>query len=369
MGGGDQGGEYQGGVTRRASLQHAREKIPVLYSKITSPEKLAPMIRRRKLLVALGAGALAAPFGVFAQQPAKVARIGFLGSGSAASTATRVDALRAGLRELGYVEGTNLLFEFRWADGNYDRLPGLAAELVNLKVDLIVTHGTPGARAAKQATAAIPIIMATTGDAVATGLIASLARPGGNITGSSYFSPELNAKQLELLKEALPRIRRVAVLFNSDNAVKVTMFQAMEATARALKLEMQKFDVRGPGDFNGAFAGMKKRGVDAVAVVDDPMIIANAAAVASLAGKHRLPSIGFSAFAEGGGLMAYGVNFPALFRRAATFADKILKGAKPGDIPVEQPTRFEMIINMKTAKALGVKFPNSILVQATRVIE
>ncbi len=328
------------------------------------------MINRRKLIIALGAGALAAPLAAFAQLPAaRMHRIGFLGSASAATYARQLEGLRAGLRELGYVEGKNLVIEFRWAEGNYDRLPELAAELVGLKVDLIVTHGTPGTRAAKQVTTTIPIVMAVSGDAVTTGLVASFARPGGNITGSSHFSPELNAKQLELLKDALPRIRRVAVLFNSGNAVNATALQAMEVTAKSLKLELQPFDVRSPGDFNSAFAEMSKRRVEAVAIVDDPMLIANAGAIASLAAKHRIPSIGFSALAEAGGLMAYGVNFPELFRRAALFVDKILKGAKPSDIPVEQPTKFDMIVNMKTAKALGIKIPNSILVRTDKVIK
>jgi len=327
------------------------------------------MNKRRKLVFALGAGAFVAPLGSFAQQPVKIARIGWLGSNSAAASATRVDALRAGLRELGYVEGKNLVIEYRWAEDKYDRLPELAAELVGLKVDLIVTHGTPGTRAAKQATTAIPIVMAVSGDAVKTGLIASLARPGGNITGTSYFSPELNAKQLELLKDALPRIRRVAVLFNSGNAANATALEAMKGTARSLKLELQPIDVRSPADFNGAFSEMSKRSVNAVAIVDDPILISNAGVLASLAASHRIPAIGFSAFADSGGLMGYGVNFPALFRRAAVFADKILKGAKPADIPVEQPTLFELIVNLKTAKALGIKIPQTLLQRADKIIE
>ena len=327
------------------------------------------MNKRRKLVMALGAGALTAPFGSFAQQPTpRMHRIGFLGSATAAGTATRVDGLRAGLRDLGYVEGRNLIIDYRWAEDNYDRLRELVTDLVALKVDLIVTHGTPGTRVAKQTTT-LPIVMAVSGDAVGTGLIASLARPGGNITGTSYLYPELSGKQLELLKEGLPRIRRVAVLFNSDNASNETALQSMQVTARSLKLELQSFDVRSPGEFSNAFSEMKKRGVEAVAIIDDPMIIANAKAAGSLVAKHRLPAIGFGALAENGGLMSYGVNFPALFRRAAVFVDKILKGARPADLPVEQPTTFELIINMKAAKLLGIKIPQSLLISSTRVIE
>ncbi|MSQ72351.1 MAG: ABC transporter substrate-binding protein, partial [Betaproteobacteria bacterium] len=322
------------------------------------------MNKRRKLVMALGAGALTAPFGSFAQQPTpRMHRIGFLGSATAAGTATRVDGLRAGLRDLGYVEGRNLIIDYRWAEDNYDRLRELVTDLVALKVDLIVTHGTPGTRVAKQTTT-LPIVMAVSGDAVGTGLIASLARPGGNITGTSYLYPELSGKQLELLKEGLPRIRRVAVLFNSDNASNETALQSMQVTARSLKLELQSFDVRSPGEFSNAFSEMKKRGVEAVAIIDDPMIIANAKAAGSLVAKHRLPAIGFGALAENGGLMSYGVNFPALFRRAAVFVDKILKGARPADLPVEQPTTFELIINMKAAKLLGIKIPQSLLISS-----
>lgn len=325
------------------------------------------MHNRRKLVIALGAGAL--PLGSFAQPKGRVWRVGFLGTNTAAAVAIRLDALRTGLRELGYVEGGNLSIEYRWADDNYDRLPALAAELVKLKVDLIATHGTPGTRAAKEATSTIPIVMIISGDAVASGLIANLARPGGNITGSSYLGLDLNAKQLEILKEAVPRVRRIAVLFNSSNSLNVLSLRGMESRAKSLKLELHPFDVQGVGGFNGAFAEMSKRGVDAVAVVDDVMFIANADAITTLAAKYRLPSIGFSAIAETGGLMAYGVNFSAMFRRGAAFIDKILKGVKPGDLPVEQPTQFEMSVNMKTAKSLGIKIPGSVLIQATKVIE
>ena len=328
------------------------------------------MNNRRKLLVALGAGALAAPLTSFAQQKGKVWRIGFLGAASASGFASGVEALRAGLRDLGYVEGKNLVIEFRSAEGYYERLLQLAAELVRLKVDVIVTHGAPGILAAKSATTTIPIVMASGGDPVAIGLIASLARPGGNVTGMTGINPETAAKRLELLKDAFPRTRQVAVLLNPDNpiAMRVT-FPAMEAAAKSLKLELQQFPVRGPGDIDSAFAAMAKRRVDAVVSTDDGVLVANFGAIAKLAAKMRLPSIGLPEFAEAGGLMAYGADRRELFRRAAYFVDRILKGAKPADLPVEQATRFETVLNQKTAKALGIQFPQAVLARADRVIE
>jgi putative ABC transport system substrate-binding protein len=324
---------------------------------------------RRKLLVALGAGALAAPLAVFAQQKGKIWRIGFLGAASASGFAGLVEAMRAGLRDLGYVEGKNIVIEFRWAEGNYERLPELAAELVRLKVDVIMTAGTPGVLAAKTATTTIPIVMAFSGDAVATGLVASLARPGGNVTGMTGFVPEMSAKRLELLKDAFPRTRQVAVLSNPDNSSTNPVFRTMEATAKSLRLELQQFPVRGPGEFDSAFAAMAKRRVDAVVFIDDAMLVANVGAIAKLAAKLRLLSVGPSDLAEAGGLMAYGVNRLDSFRRAAYFVDRILKGAKPADLPVEQATRFETVLNQKTAKALGLQFPQAVLVRADRVIE
>jgi putative ABC transport system substrate-binding protein len=327
------------------------------------------LINRRKLLVALGAGALAAPLTSFAQQKGKVWRIGFLGAASASGFARRVDALRAGLRDLGYVEGKNLVIEFRWAEGKYERLPELAAELVRLKVDVIVTHGPVGSLAAKSATTTIPIVVTAVGDAIALGLVASLARPGGNVTGMASLSSEVTAKRLELLKDAFPRTRQVAVLLNADSPATIPTLRAMEATAASLKLELQQFPVRGPGEFDGAFAAMAKRRVDAVVVLDDGMLAAHVGAIAKLAAKMRLPSIGLGEFAEAGGLMAYGVNRVESFHRAAYFVDRILKGAKPADLPVEQATRFETVLNLKTAKALGLQFPQAVLARADRVIE
>ena len=327
------------------------------------------MITRRKLVLALGAGAFA-PLASFAQQqPAKVYRIGFLGAESAFGFASYVEALRAGLRDLGYVEGKNIVIEFRWGEGKYDRLPGLAAELVRLKVDVLVTQGTPGTRAAKQATTTIPIVMATSADAVATGLVAGLARPEGNVTGSTYFGPELAAKRLELLKDAMPRVTKVAVLLNPDNPVNGPNLQAMVTAAKLLKLDLQQFEARGPNEFDSAFAAMAKKRVDAVTINEDAIFTSNPRAIAEFATKQRLPLIGFTEFAEAGGLLSYGVNRIEMYRRAAYFVDKILRGANPGDLPIERPTKFELVINMKTAKALGIKIPGSILLRATNVIE
>ena len=328
------------------------------------------MTTRRDLLIALGVGALAAPLVSFAQQqPAKVPRIGFLGALSASDFASRVEALRAGLRDLGYVEGKNIVIEYRWAEGKYERLPDLAAELVRLKVDVLVTHAVPGTRAAKQATTTIPIVMAAGSDPVKGGLVASLAHPGGNVTGSAFFNLELGAKRLELLKEAFPRTRRVAVLLHRDSPVNEQYLQAMEPTAKSLKVGLERFEVRRPVEFDGAISAMAKKRVDAVVINEEPMLIANAEGIADLANKHRLPSIGFKEIAEAGGLMAYGVNILEMYRRAAVFIDKVLKGAKPSELPIEQATRFELVINRKTAKALGLTIPQSILFRADRVIE
>ena len=325
---------------------------------------------RRKLLIALGAVAFAKPLATAAQQPRKVYRIGFLIPTSASAYASRIEGLRAGLSEFGYFEGKDYVVDYRYAEGNYDRLPGLAAELIGLKVDIIVTAGTPGTRAAMRASAGTPVVMAVSGDAVATGLIASLARPGGNVTGMTYFDPELHAKRLELLKEAMPRISRVGILMNPDNPqTKGTTLQALRAAAPLLKLEIPLFEARSPADFESALSAMAKTRVDAAAVADDPMFLGNLPAIAGIAANKRLPSTGAKEFADVGGMIGYGVNFAEAFRRAAYFVDKIVKGAQPRDLPVEQPTKFELVINLKTAKTLGIKIPHSILLRADKVIE
>jgi putative ABC transport system substrate-binding protein len=301
-------------------------------------------------------------------QNAKAVRIGFLGPNSAASTSSRMESLRAGLRELGYVEGKNLVIESRWADGNYDRLPDLARDLVGLKVDLILTSGTPGTRAARSATATIPIIMVTSGDPVALGLVASLARPGGNITGASNFAPELSAKRIELIKEAFPSTQRVGVLFNPDNSINDRNVPAMEQTSKGLKLVLQKIAVRSADDFKNAYSAMSKLRVEAVALPEDDFLSATNAKVVELVSKQRLPSIGRADFAEAGGIIGYAVNFFDLYRRAAIFVDKIVKGAKPADLPVEQPRKFDFVINLKAAKQIGLTIPPNVLARADKVI-
>jgi putative tryptophan/tyrosine transport system substrate-binding protein len=303
---------------------------------------------------------------VQAQQAKKVWRIGFLGSGSAAGYKSRVNAMREGLRDLGYVEGKNIVIEYRWAEEKYDRLPNLAAELVGLKVDLIITHGTPGSRAAKQATTTIPIVITAIGDAVEAGVVASLARPGGNITGSSFFLPELTAKRLELIKEAIPSVNRVAVLLNPDNRVNQPVLKEMQSTARALGLELQQAEVRSADDFAGAFSTMVKKKIGALAVPEDAMLNSQADRIADLSIKNRLPTIGSTLYVGTGLLIGYGQDVLHLWRRTGVFVDKILKGTTPADLPVEQPMKFELAINLKTAKRIGVTISPNVLVRADK---
>lgn len=325
------------------------------------------MNKRRKLFIALGAGALTAPLRSFAQpQPATVARIGYLGLSSTSNYAGGLEALRASLRDLGYVEGKNLVLESRSSEGKNDRLPKLAAELVGLKVDIIVATQTPAIQAAKQATNSIPIVMAPAGDPVGTGFIASLARPGGNVTGVSAAISELAAKNVELIREISPAVRRVAVLANKADPFTKPFLEHIERTGRSLGIELQTIAVRGEGEFDVAFTEMVKMQIDAVIVQGS---LPRKRAV-DLALRHRLPAVAAApGFAEAGGLLSYVGVFTDLYRQAAVYVDKILKGAKPGDLPVEQPTKFEMVVNLKTAKALGIKIPNSILLRATKVID
>ena len=283
-----------------------------------------------------------------AQQPAKLPTIGLLGAASASSYAPFVEAFRQGMHDRGYVEGKNVAVEYRWAEGKYDRLPDLAAELVRLKVDVIVTHGTPGTLAAKQATATIPIVMTVVGDPVGSGLVASLARPGGNITGTSIFAPELGPKRLELLKEALPRVSRVAVLWNADNPINGPTVKSIEKLAQTLKTQLQEVQVREPSEFDKAFSSMVAKRADALLVLEDAMLNDQAKQIADRAAKSRLPTVfGFGGAVDVGGLMAYEASWPDLWRRSATFVDKIFKGAKPAELPVEQASKFQLVINLK----------------------
>ena len=274
-----------------------------------------------------------------------------------------------GLRDLGYVEGKNLHIEYRFAEGDQDRLAGLLAELVDLKVDVIVTHAT-GVYAAKRATATIPIVMLAAGDVLAMGMVTSLAHPGGNLTGSIFFLPELMAKRLELLKEAAPSMARAGVLLVGGNTASTSnQLEVMGTTAKALKVGLQPIEVRGSWEFESAFSAWADEQTGGLVMSDHGLLLANAITIATLAAKHRLPSIGPLELPAFGGLIGYGVNFPDLFRRAAYFVDKILKGAKPGDIPIEQPTRFKLVLNLKTAKALGLTIPDKLLAIADDVIE
>jgi putative ABC transport system substrate-binding protein len=321
-------------------------------------------------LLVLASALLAAPLAAEAQQPRKVARVGFMSSASAEPFRDRDEAFRLGLRELGWIEGQDLTIDYRWAEGKHDRLPGLAEELVRLKVDVIVTHGALATRAARHATAAIPIVFASAGDAVAMGLVASLPRPGGNVTGLTVIAPELAGKRLELIKEVIPGLTRLAVLWNSANPVVLPEFRETEVAARLLGLQVQSLEVTDPGGIAGAFSAMTRERAEALFVLSDAMITGQYAQISGLAAKSRLPAISvFRQFAEAGGLIGHGPDVVHQYRRAATYVDKLLKGAKPADLPVEQPTKFELVINMKTAKALGLTIPPSVLLRADRVIE
>ena len=305
-----------------------------------------------------------------AQQPEKVSRIGFLITSSPSAIAPRMDAFRQGLRELGYVEGKNIVIERRHAEGKFDHLPALAAELVRLKVDVIVTSGPTATHPAKGATSTIPIVMTFDDDPVDNGFVASLARPGGNITGLSTLSPEISGKQLELLKEIVPRLSRVAVFGTSTRRVSAQAFGETELAAGVLAVKLQYLDVLAPKDIETAFGAARKGRAEAILVLDSSVFGPQRTQIVGLAVKSRLPAIYHrSGFVEAGGLMSYGVSFTDMDRRAATYVDKILKGAKPADLPVEQPTKFEFIINLKTAKQIGLTIPPEVLARANRLIK
>jgi putative ABC transport system substrate-binding protein len=323
-------------------------------------------------IVTLTLSLLTVPHAADAQQPGKVPRIGFLGDGSAASQAVyTLEPFREGLRELGYVEGQNVLLEVRWTDGNSERLLELAEEFIRLKVDVIVTHGVLGARAATTATTTIPIVATGVADMVRVGFVASLARQGGNVTGTSLLLPELSGKMVQLLTEMLPGLTGVAVLWNRLNPGAVLQAEAAQTAARDLGLQVSALAVRSLDEIAEALATAAKGGVGAVIVVGDPFTIERRTRIAQLALHERLP-VSFTGTArslvEAGGLMSYGPERPSLFKRSAVFVDKILKGAKPADLPVEQPMKFELVINLKTAEALGLTIPPRILFQADVVI-
>ena len=329
------------------------------------------MNARRRLVLALMAGALTAPFASFAQQPTKSARIGFLAPTSPQVLSTRLQAFRDGLRELGYVEGKNLQLEVRWGEGKLERLPTLADELVQAKVDVIVAATSPAVVAARQATQTVPIVMPVSSDPVGDGLVASLARPGGNITGLSMMAPELGQKRLQLLEELFPKVSRaVAVLWNPAYLGMRARYEQAQVAAPAVGLTVRSVEVRDTRELDAGFEAIIREHPDALLLLVDPFTISQRARIVEFAAEQRLPAIYESSdFVDVGGLISYGPNIQDLFRRAATYVDKILRGAKPADLPIEQPTRFELVINMRAAKALGIKFPDSILLRADKVIE
>jgi len=327
-------------------------------------------VNRRALITGV-LGFLAIPLAAKAQPAGKVYRIGFLGGTSRTANADMTNAFSQGLRELGYVEGQNVAIEYRYAEGKYERFPDFMNELVRLKVDVIVVVPTAAALAAKNATGTIPIVTVAVFDPIESGLVASLARPGTNVTGLTLIAgAEIVGKYLELLKESLPKVSRVAVLWNPANAAHPSLVREAESSARTLGLQLQLAGVRGPDEVDNALAAMARERVGALMVLPDSMFVAERTRLAELATKHRLPAMyGLRLHAEAGGLMAYSANLPDSARRAAAFVDRILKGAKPADLPVERPTKFELVINLKTAKALGLTIPPAVLARADEVIE
>jgi putative ABC transport system substrate-binding protein len=326
-------------------------------------------VRRREFIAILGI-AVALPLAARAQQATKMARVGWLSPGSQASDRSFIASFRDGLRELGWIEGQNIAIEFRWAEGKFERLPDLAGELVRLKVDVIVANVTQASLAAKRATATIPIVMVGVGDPLGSGLVDSLARPSGNVTGPSSMLAEASAKQLALLKETVPSASPVAVLWNPANPVwQASALKQTEAAGQAMGLRLQLVEARGPDELDGAFAAMTRDRVRALFVPADIIFVRSAQKMADLAATHRLPAMyGFREHVEAGGLMSYAASFPVMFKRAAAFVDKLLKGSKPAELPVEQPTKFELVINARTAKALGIAIPQSVLQRADEVI-
>ena len=329
-------------------------------------------MQRREFITLLGTAVVASSVMARAQQSMKVYRVGILGSSMARTAPTEAlhGALLGRLRELGYAEGQNLIVERRFTEGRNERYHALTTELVNLKVDLIVAPGTAAALAAKAVTSIIPIVTVVVGDPVGSQLIASLDRPGGNVTGTSSSASDIAAKELELLKEIVPHLSRVAVLFNPTNTLHVALLKDLEVAATILRVSLQSVSVRAPNEIDSAFAKIAKDPAEALIALDDPLMALQSRRIVELAMLQQLPTISTErSYAEAGALLSYGANFPDLFRRAATYVDKILRGAKPADIPVEQPTSFELVINLKTAKALGLSLPPTLLARANEVIE
>jgi ABC-type uncharacterized transport system substrate-binding protein len=322
-------------------------------------------MRRRDFIKGIAGSAAAWPLAAHAQQPQK--KVGFLATGG---VPLYINAFYDALHTLGWIEGKNVTYETRYAENRVDRLPELVAELIRLKVDVIVAGGTPAPLAAKRATATVPIIMTAAADPLGAGLVASLSRPGGNVTGVSLMSADLVGKRLELLKEILPEVSSVAVLWNADHPFSTFVFKETERAARTMRIEVQSLKVQSPADMDSALMTVMRKNASALIAVEDPLTTDYRRQIAEFAAKNKLPSIyGLRMFVDAGGLLSYGADLADLYRRAAGYVDKIFRGAKPSDLPVEQPTKFELVVNLKTAKALGITIPQSLLVTAYEVIE
>jgi putative ABC transport system substrate-binding protein len=327
-------------------------------------------VNRRESITFLGGAAVVWPLAARAQQPSKVARIGFLGNSTAALEVNLVGPFRDGLRKLGYEEGRDIVIEYRWADGRYERFPGLVGELVALKVDVIVTAGTPASVAVKNATTTIPLVMVAVGDPVATGLVGSLARPGGNITGLTSMSVEMEGKRLELLREVIPKVSHIAVLWNAASPIQIIEEAEVRAAAQVLGMKMLSLGVSTREQIDEALATIMRERPDALLILADRLFLHHRMRIMDFAAEERLPGVhAYRELVDAGGLMSYGPSYADMHRRAAIYVDKILKGAKPADLPVERPTKFELVINLKAARALGLTIPPSIILRADEVIE
>ncbi len=329
------------------------------------------MVDRRTFIGGVASALLAAPLAAHAQQAGKVSRIGYLGTSTAALERHLIEAFRRELSDLGYIEGQNIAIVYRWAEGQDDRLPGLAADLVNQKPDVIVTSGTPGTLAAKQATTTIPIVMTSSSDPVQVGLVASLARPGGNVTGLTIVAPELEGKRLQIIQQLIPRLTRLGVLWNPGNPATKQVFEETKVIAERLRVTLEPVvAVRGVDEFESAFARIARARPQALDVLVDRLLLAHRTRIVDFLAEQRLPAMyPYREYVDAGGLLSYAPSNIALFRGAATYVDKLLKGAKPADLPVEQPTKFDLVINLKTAKALGLTIPQSLLLRADEVIQ
>ena len=325
-------------------------------------------MRRREFITLLGSAAATWPLGVRAQ--GKIPRLGFMGNSTEALEVNLTDAFREGLRELGYEEGRNIVIEYRWAEGQYERFPALVAELIAAKVDVIVTAGTPAALAVKKATTTVPLVMVAVGDPVGTGLVPSLARPDGNLTGLSSVAPDLEGKRLELLREIVPSVSHIAVFLNSVNPFHVASMRQALAAGKTLGIKVQQYDIRKSEDLDGAFAALRKERPDALLILADRVFLHNRQRIMDFTEEQRLPNVNaYKELVEAGGLISYGPSYEDMHKRAAIYVNKILKGAKPGNLPIEQPTKFTLVVNLKAAKALGISMPPTVLSRADEVIE